>query len=85
MKRYDLRIGEFLDQRIDIVEQDNGKYVKYSDIKDDRKLLEEAVNALQQAYELNDYWGETNISRWTREIENNIKSILTRAKERGIG
>jgi hypothetical protein len=82
MKRYDLRIGEFLDQRIDIVEQDNGKYVKYSDIKDDRKLLEEAVNALQQAYELNDYWGETNISRWTREIENNIKSILARAKER---
>jgi hypothetical protein len=45
-------------------------------------LLEEAVNALQQAYELNDYWGETNMSRWTREIENNIKSILTRAKER---
>jgi hypothetical protein len=80
LKRYDYHESE--GYRKTMYEDSHGEYVLYDDIKSDRALLEEAVNALQQAYELNDYWGETNISRWTREIENNIKSILTRAKER---
>jgi len=73
MKRYDLRIGEFLDQRIDIVEQDNGKYVKYSDIKDDRALLEEMTNEIAFLVVL-DIHGEI--------IQGKLKNLLARAKER---
>jgi hypothetical protein len=51
MKRYDLRQGEFLDQRIDIVEMSNGKYVKYKDIKDDRSLLDDMAEVLQKLYD----------------------------------
>jgi hypothetical protein len=76
MKRYDLRIGEFLDQRIDIVEQDNGKYVKYSDIKDDRALLEEMYEYIKT---------DVNADALCSDTSPRIKTknkILARAKER---
>ena len=52
-----------------IIESDSGKYVLYSDIKDDRAMLEEAVYLL---------------SRVGTYTDKPIHDFLNRAKERGI-
>ena len=75
MKRYDLVEPDFLDGAKSIKEVDNGKYVKYDDIKDDRALLEEAVMILK-----------TVIGPESVDLDaGQVMSFLKRAKERGMG
>lgn len=69
MKRYDPFQPEIIGR--DMYESSDGEYVLYDDIKDDRALLEEAVEYIR-IFEAVCHSKEGT-------------SILKRAKERGIG
>jgi len=50
----------------------------------DRQKLEmwdEMYKVLIDAHEYNDHWGSENYHRWAKEVQDQIKSILDRAKK----
>ena len=79
MKRYDFNFDTQSDCMCDVYEDEMGKYVKYSDIKDDRALLEEAVKIIEK--EEKRRWNICALYQRADSELTAIQSFLTRAKE----
>lgn len=77
MKRYNFW-HEYGSQTWRSAVSDDGEWVLYDDIKDDRALLEEAVKELEKC----DKYLNADVDN---PLAPYIKVFLARAKERGIG